>query len=429
MQKTKFVKLMQQEMVVALGCTDPVSISYVSAIANKYAGGKELKRITVSLSLAVLKNATSVIIPGTTKCGIAMAAALGVVCGDPEKQLQVLENLESKDVDNAEKIINAGMINVKQTDNNAILYVEVEVETDSGTAKAIVKDDYNNLVYVEKNGEIIIDKMKSVEQDNEEHIENKYDLNDIWEFIKTADVETDLVHVKKTIELNSEIARVGLENEVGLQVGKTLMENMEKGIKEKNMANMAICYASAGADARMSGSPTSVMSNSGSGNQGITATMSVVAAAKYLGVNKETQIRAVALSNLVSIYIKRYVGRVSVICGATTAAMGASAGMVYLLGGNKQQVEYTIKNMLGNITGMLCDGAKTGCALKVATALQAAEQSAYLAMKDIAIQPTDGVIGKSLEKSLENLEKISKDIYMIVNQSITDIMFEKEMSI
>ncbi len=425
MNKKRFIALMEKEMVVALGCTDPVCIAFITAAAKSYAGDGKLKQLNLKLSAHILKSVTAVTIPGTQHCGSAMSAALGYVCGDADKALQVLEGVTQQDIEKAKEIISAGLITVSECDKNVRLYAEAEVITEQASAKVAIANDYTNIVYIEKDGQIIKNELDNIEEADANELQIDYDLEDIWDFALSADIDEDLKHVKKSIELNQNIAEIGLAGDYGLKVGKTIIDYMKKS-EEKSMISHVTGFASAGTDARMAGSPISVMSNSGSGNQGITATASIVAAGQFLNASDEQILRAATISNLVAIYIKHYLGRVSVLCGASIAATGASCGILYLLGGNVKQAEYAIKNMLGNVTGIVCDGAKQGCSLKVATSLQAAVQSAYLAKNDIVVKDTDGIIADTLPKTLVNLGRFSKDLYDPATKSIADIMFAKE---
>jgi L-cysteine desulfidase len=425
-KKECMVDLMNKEMVVALGCTDPVSISYASAMARKYLPEDEITKITVTLSISVIKSAMSVIIPGTSVCGVPMAAVLGALYGDADKKLEVLKGINDSHVLRAKELIDNGVCVVKEAKHSTLLYVEVEIETCSGDkAKVVIEDDYLNVVYIELNDNVIFSCGKKDEFCEIKCNEQTYDIDLIWEFINIADVDSELWHVKESIELNERIALEGLEKPYGLKVGRTMMDNIENGILDKSLTNIAISWTAAGADARMAGAPMPVMSNSGSGNQGITATMPVVAVANALGADEEKKIRAVALSNLATIYIKQFFGRISVICGVTVAAAGASCGIAYLLGGELRQVKSAIQNMMGNVTGMLCDGAKVGCALKVSTCVQAAVQAALLAVNGIEIKDTDGIIGGCVKETLKNLGKLSEDSSSVLNKTIVDIMINK----
>lgn len=420
------IDIMNKEMVVALGCTDPVSISYAAAMARSYAAEGDIKKISIILSISVIKSAASVIIPGTNVCGVPMAATLGALYGDAEKKLEVLKGINNSHVPKAKELIDAGVCDVKEAQNSTPLYVEVMLENSCGdTARVIIEDDYSNIIFIEKNHNVVINRDKNSKCSTANKNDNFLDLEKIWDFINTADVEKELWHVKESIELNEKIALEGLEKPYGLKVGKTMMENMTNGLLDKSISNVAISWTAAGADARMAGSPMPVMSNSGSGNQGITATIPVVAVANVMEIDEDTKLRAVALSNLATIYIKQFFGRISVICGVTVAAAGASCGITYLLGGELKEVQSAIQNMMGNVTGMLCDGAKVGCALKVSTCVQAATQAALLAVNGIEIKDTDGIIGGCVKETLNNLRKLSKDSSSVLNNTIVDIMINK----
>ncbi len=426
MDKKHMIDIMNKEMVVALGCTDPISISYAAAVARHYARSGDIQHIKVRLSLSVIKNAASVIIPGTSVCGVPMAAILGALYGDPDGKLEVLKGINPSCVPKAQTLLDQGVCTVEEAKNGIQLYVEVTiVTTEVDEAKVALANDYTNVVLIEHNGELVKNETCEPCTRCPDGSQSTLCLDSIWEFINTADVETDLSHVADSIKLNECIACEGLEHPYGLKVGKTLKENMDSGILEKNLMNIAVSWTAAGADARMAGCCMPVMSCSGSGNQGITATMPVVAIANALEAGEEKKLRAVALSNLVTIYIKEFFGRISVLCGASMAAAGASCGIVYLLGGGLTEMRSAIQNMIGNVTGVICDGAKVGCALKVSTCVQAAVQAALLAMKGIEIKDTDGIIGHSVEDTLRNLAKVSKDSSGVLNQTIVNIMISK----
>ena len=425
MDKKQIVDIMNREMVVALGCTDPVSISYASAVARHYAKSGEIAKVHVRLSLSVIKNAASVIIPGTHSCGVPMAAILGALYGNPDGKLEVLKGIDQSCVPQAKALLDRGICTVEEAKNGIQLYVEVTILTTEGDeAKVALANDYTNIVLIEYNGETL--KNSDCQCANcAEGCKPTLCLDSIWDFVQEADAAVDLSRVADSIKLNECIACEGMAHPYGLKVGKTLKENMDCGVLEKNLMNIAVSWAAAGADARMAGCCMPVMSNSGSGNQGITATMPVVAVANAMEVSEDKKLRAVALSNLVTIYIKEFFGRISVLCGASMAATGASCGIVYLLGGGLKEMRSSIQNMIGNVTGVICDGAKVGCALKISTCVQAAVQSALLAMQGIEIKDTDGIIGCHVEDTLRNLAKVSKDSSGVLNQTIVNIMINK----
>jgi len=426
MNKQKIKDIMEKEMVVALGCTDPVAISYAAAAARKLAPNGKITGITAKLSKSIIKSAASVKIPGTSVNGVKMAAALGALFGDSDKKLEVLEGINDSNVEIARKFLNENECTVSEIDNEILLYLEIILKTEKDTARTILIDDYSNWVYAELNGDVIFDRSVKETPAEVDKIEVDLSIEEIWEFINNGDMDTDFEIPKKSILLNENICREGLNNKYGLQVGRTMRANSESCDNKIDIMTYAVALTAAGADARMAGSPIAVMSNSGSGNQGITATIPVVAVAEKLDLDEEIKIRAVALSNLITIYAKEYFGRISALCGANIAAMGASCGVVYLLGGGIEKIKSAIQNMAGNVTGMFCDGAKAGCALKVSTSVQAAMQSAFLAIDGIMIEESDGIIEKNVVDTLKNIGKMSSGCSYMINNMIVDIMIHKQ---
>lgn len=426
MNKQKILDIMERELVVALGCTDPVAISYAAAAARKLAPNGNVKSITAKLSKSIIKSAASVKIPGTNVNGVKMAAVLGALFGNSDKKLEVLEGIDESSVDKARQFLKENECNVMEIDNDILLYLEIILKTEKDTARTILLDDYSNWVFAELNGKVIFDRSAKVTPADVDQIQADLSLEEIWEFINKGDIKTDFEIPKRSILLNENICREGLANKYGLQVGRTLRDGSDESNTKSGIMNYAVALTAAGADARMAGSPMPVMSNSGSGNQGITATVPVVAVAEKLDLDEEIKIRAVALSNLVTIYAKEYFGRISALCGANIAAMGASCGVVYLLGGRIEKLKSAIQNMAGNVTGMFCDGAKAGCALKVSTSVQAAMQAAYLAIDGIMIEESDGIIEKDVDDTLKNIGRMSSGCSYMINNMIVDIMIHKQ---
>ena len=426
MDKNKIIRIMNKEMVIALGCTDPIAISYAASAAKKLIRKGDIESISIYLSKSIIKSAASVIIPGTNESGIKMAAVLGALFGDSDKKLEVLEGINENHVKIAKNFLRSKECIVSEVNNDIMLYLEVVIKTSKDTSRVILIDDYSNWVYAELNKKIVFDKRTNNKIKDANEIDSSLSLKEIWDFITLADINDGFEVVKKSILLNESIANEGLIHEYGLQVGKTLKDRIENEQFIKDMTNYAVSLTAAGTDARMAGVPMPVMSNTGSGNQGITATMPVVATAKVLNVDNEKRLRAVALSNLITIYAKEYFGRISALCGVTIAATGASCGVTYLLGGGFKEIESAIQNMAGNITGMFCDGAKAGCALKVSTSVQSAMQAAYLAIKGINIKETDGIIEHNVDDTLKNIGKISTECSYLINDMIVDIMMHKK---
>jgi L-cysteine desulfidase len=419
-----FLDLLDKELVVALGCTEPIAIAYVAALAKNHSKAENITEVQVAASGNIIKNAMAVTIPGTTECGIAFATALGIVAGDADKKLEVLSGVTNEQVELAKKMVASNLISVSVADTAKKLYVQVIVRTGKKYAKVVLADEHTGVVLIEVDGQIVWQK-DAIEDVNREAEGDVLNLEMVWQFVRQVETEK-LELVKKSIMLNKQAGIDGLEQDYGLRVGKTLREGIDKGYFSDDLAICAMALAAAGSDARMAGGVLPVMSNSGSGNQGLCATLPVVAIGEKLEVDDEKMLRAVALSHLITIYIKARFGRLSALCGAAIAGTGASCGIVYLLGGELTQVKYTIQNMLGNVTGMLCDGAKAGCAMKVSTCVNAAVQSAIMAMERRCIQATDGIIEIDVEHSINNLCRLANQGSLEADRIILDIMLNKK---
>lgn len=422
---TNFLELLSRELVVALGCTEPIAVAYAAALAREHVRGSDVVAVDVSVSGNVVKNAMAVTIPGTGHCGVDMAAALGVVAGDAAKNLEVLSGIGERDVQAAEDLVKRGIVNVKVAESGKKLYIEVNIRTADSCAKAVVADEHTRIDLVEVDGRVINRAEDGGPQTDESAELSFLSIDSIWDFVQRAD-SRDLDIVRRSIDLNGAIAAEGLRNPYGLQVGRMIRDNVAQKILGDDIVNHATALTAAAADARMAGCPLPVVSNSGSGNQGISATVPVLAVGIRLEASEEAILRAVTLSHLIAIFIKAKFGRLSALCGATVSGTGAACGIAYLLGGGVAAVKMAIQNMLGNVTGMLCDGAKPGCALKVATCTNAAAQSALLAVRGFGIKPTDGIIETSPVHSIDNLCRIGNQGTIEMEKIILDIMLNKQ---
>ncbi|KLU66091.1 serine dehydratase alpha chain [Desulfosporosinus acididurans] len=426
MYDVEFLGLLEKELVVTLGCTEPMAIAFAAALAKTYVKG-EVTSINVFASANIIKNAMSVTIPGTKNSGVNLAAALGVIAGNSTKGLEVLEGLSSLDVEKARSMIREERVTVEVAETSKKLYIEVILATSESFARVIVADEHTRVALIEVDGQTILNTLAEEGKDDNEETEYSFlSLDSIWDFVQAVNPE-DLTIIKKAIELNKTIGLEGLFNEYGLQVGKTIKENIRKGLFADDLITRAMALTAGASDARMSGCPLPVMGNSGSGNQGISATLPVVAVGEKLGAAEDQLIRAVALSNLIAIYIKTKIGRLSALCGATASGSGASCGITYLLGGGKNEIQRAIQNMQGNVAGMFCDGAKAGCALKLSTCTSTAVQSAIMAMEGLAIQSTDGIIEQTAEQTIANLGRLATQGTKEVDRIILDIMVNKKV--
>lgn len=424
MEKNKIEAILEKELVIALGCTEPVAIALAAATAKSYAKGK-IEEIVLKASGNIIKNAKSVGIPGMTSSGLDFSVALGAVAGDPTKQLEVLDGLTFEDEQSALKLIEDGKVSSAQANTPKRLYIEVTIKTNQGTSKVVISDNHSNITLIEVDGKVVFTggcENIGFQSDEEELV--TLTIDEIVDFVQKVDIN-NLSLVKKSIVLNRIIGNEGLSGDYGLKVGKTIKENVKKGILSDDIATAAMSLAAAGSDARMAGSTLPVMANTGSGNQGIAVTLPVVAVAEKLQVSEEEMIRAVALSHLITIHIKSKFGRLSALCGVTAAGMGASGAIVYLLGGHLQQIKAAIQNTIGNVSGMICDGAKAGCAMKVSTCSNVAVQSALLALNNQEIKSTDGFIHDDVEKSIESFCRLGNEGTRHTDEIILKLMMEK----
>lgn len=418
----EFIKIVKKEVVPALGCTEPIAVALAAAKAREVLK-VDPERTEVYVSANIYKNGMGVGIPGTGMVGLDIAAALGVVGGNSEEKLEVLKAITKEDISKSKELVDNNEICVKPKDVPNKLYVEAVCINKNHVARVVIKDMHSNIVLVQLNDEILFEAGNKEEKSEvkNEAVQPTLTVEKIYDFALNADFE-DIEFILEGAKLNKAISKEGLKEEYGLKVGKTIFENMEKGLLGDDIQNYAMAITAAASDARMAGSMLSVMSNSGSGNQGITVMLPVVAVAEKIDCDDEKLARALILSNLVAIHIKTYLGRLSALCGCVVASAGASCGITYLLGGNLENVIYSIKNMVGNITGMICDGAKTGCALKVSTGVSAAVQAALLAINNIEISDKDGIIHKDIERTIQNIADIGTKGMAETDKLILDIM-------
>ena len=419
-----YIDAFNSEVVPALGCTEPIAVALAAATSTKLLGGK-IERAEIALSGNIIKNGLGVGIPGTGMVGLPIAAALGITGGDPAKELEVLSDVTPEEIEEAKKMVREEKIAITLKEQVDKLYIEAACFSGKNCARTLICGSHTNIVLTELNGKIVSQKSCnafSFDKESEEKTQEYHmTVEGIWNFINKVPLEK-IRYVLDGAEMNKRIALEGLSGDYGLRVGKTLRLNVKKGILCDDLANWAMALTAAASDARMAGCTLPVMSNSGSGNQGITVMMPIVATAERLGASEEKLIRALYLGNLIAIHLKEFMSKLSALCGTVTASTGASCGIVYLMGGGLPQINYAIKNMIGNISGMICDGAKAGCALKVSTTINAALQSALLAIENIEISETDGIIERDIEKTIKNLATVASEGMEKTDQVILDIM-------
>ena len=423
-EREQIIALINREVVPAIGCTEPIAVALCVARATEALGCKP-ERIKALLSANILKNAMGVGIPGTGMIGLPIAIALGALIGKSEYQLEVLKDSTPEAVEEGKKLIDAQAIDIAlKIGIEEKLYIEIICEAQGKKATAIISGGHTHFVYVANDEEVFLNE-QAVASSNVSTEDIHLTLRKVYDFAMTAPLE-EIKFILETRNLNKKAAERSFKGNYGHQLGKTLnSQNINLMIGDNTFTHI-LSYTSAACDARMAGAMIPVMSNSGSGNQGITATLPVVVYAEDHKKTEEELIRALTLSHLTVIYIKQSLGRLSALCGCVVAATGSSCGITYLMGGGYEQVSYAVKNMIANITGMICDGAKPSCALKLASGVSTAVLSAVLAMEDKCVTSVEGIIDDDVDQSIRNLTLIGSQGMNETDKLVLDIMTHKQ---
>lgn len=426
----RIITLIQREVVPATGCTEPVAVALAAAQAASLMQQRPT-RVEVLLSPNMLKNAMGVGIPGTGMIGLPIAIALGIVVADPTMQLKVLDGITPDMLADAKAIVDSKIIHVavKQGDVDK-LYIEVNLKAEAEMAATIIEQIHTNIIYAAHNGHAVIDNRLPVEG-NSAAEPSGTDADIVLSFEKVYDfaMNTPLEEIEFILEaarLNRAASEVSMRGNYGHAVGRMIQGPLGQRYLGDSSLTRMLTYTSSACDARMDGAPVTVMSNSGSGNQGITATLPVFSFAEDEKAGHERTVRALVLSNLMVIYIKQKLGRLSALCGCVVAATGSSCGITYLMGGTKEQISFAIKNMIGNITGMLCDGAKPSCSMKVSSGVSTAMFSALLAMEQKVVTSSEGIVDEDVDKSIDNLTSIGRDGMNATDALVLNIMTSKK---
>lgn len=419
-----YLRTLKKEVVPSEGCTEPIAIAYAASIAAEHLKG-EIREVNIYLSKNVIKNALGVGIPGTGGVGIEIAAALGISIQKSYKKLTILSNFTEDELKKAKEIVDENIINIKQKNTNKALYIEVELLSETSKSKVIIEDTHTNVTLIECDDEIIMDNNSEVSEDLEEDYK-LFKIADIYNFAKEADFD-DIKFILESAKMNEKVSEEGLKGDYGLQVGSKIIEKGNFNLFSNDASNKIIAASAAASDARMDGCAMPIMTTAGSGNQGIACSIPVAQTARLLDKSEEELARALVLSNLVTIRIKKHMGRLSPLCGAGIAgATGASCGITYLLGGDLENINYCINNMISDLSGMICDGAKETCALKIATGTNAAIQCANLAINGISATANDGIVAKDVEETIESIETLIQNGFKNVDDTILNIMLEKK---
>lgn len=429
-ERTSIIALIKQEVIPAIGCTEPIAVALCVAKATEILGCKP-HRIEAHLSANILKNAMGVGIPGTGMIGLPIAIALGALIGKSEYGLEVLKECTPDAVEAGKRMIADEAISIKLKEGiTEKLYIEITAfgatSTSSCTqsATAIIAGGHTNFIYLSHNGEVLLDApLKSTAEQNGN--KTALTLKKVYDFATTAPLE-EIEFILESQRLNKAAAETSFKGRYGHQLGRTLKESTrEMSILGNNTFSKILSYTTAACDARMAGVMVPVMSNSGSGNQGITATLPITIYAEENNKSREELIRALTLSHLTVIYIKQSLGRLSALCGCVVAATGSSCGITYLMGGGYNQISFAVQNMIATLTGMVCDGAKPSCSLKIASGVSTSLLSAILAMEEKCVSSVEGIIDNDVDKSILNLTRIGSESMNETDHAVLDIMTHK----
>lgn len=423
--KSQIISLIHREVIPAIGCTEPIAVALAAAKAAETLG-RIPEEIEVCLSANILKNAMGVGIPGTGMVGLPIAIALGSVIGKSGYGLEVLRDLTPEGLEAGKAMVERKCIHIALKENVDKLYIEIIAKAAGEFSKVIICHQHTHIVYIEKNGEVLTD-LRVSGADAESACEEKdvpLSFSTVYEFATEMPID-EIRFILKTAELNRKAAQASLEGNYGHTVSKTVSGAYGRKYMGDSAYTHMLVLTAAACDARMDGAMIPVMSNSGSGNQGIAATLPVLSFAEDIQCSEEQLIRALMLSHLMVIYIKQSLGRLSALCGCVVAATGASCGITWLMGGSKTQISYAIKNMIGNITGMICDGAKPSCAMKVSSGVSTAMLSALMAMENKVVTSVEGIIDEDVDQTIANLTSIGSKGMEATDKLVLDIMTGK----
>lgn len=423
--RQQIISLVKQEVVPAIGCTEPIAVALCVAKATELLGSQP-ESISVKLSGNMLKNAMGVGIPGTGMVGLPIAIALGALVGKSEYQLEVLRDVTPQAVGKGKEYIDGNHIKVSLKEGECDkLYIEVTTIAAGNTSTAIIAGDHTRFVYLAKNGEELLNASQAQSSgDGEQAHATWLTLKMVYDFATTAPLE-EIEFINEARRLNENAAKLSLLGNYGHELGKTLSRPLGRGIMGDSMFSHILSATSSACDARMAGAMIPVMSNSGSGNQGIAATMPVVVFAEENHNTEEELTRALILSHLTAIYIKQSLGKLSALCGCVVASTGSSCGITYLMGGSYEQVTFSVKNMIANLAGMVCDGAKPSCALKVSSGVSTAVLSAMLAIQNKHVSSVEGIVEDDVDRTIHNMTRMGAEGMNETDRMVLEIMTNK----
>ena len=413
----KYVAILKEELIPAMGCTEPIALAYAAAKAREVLGALPDK-VAIGASGSIIKNVKSVIVPNTDHLrGIPAAATAGIVAGKAEKELEVISEVSKEQIEQMKTFLDTVDISVEHVDYGVTFDILVDVWKGTDHAKVRIANFHTNIVHIEKNGEILLDI--PVEDDSDKGLTDRslLDVESIWDFITTVDIKDIHDLLKRQIECNTAIAEEGLRGNYGANIGKVLLKTYGNDVRTRAKA-----MAAAGSDARMNGCELPVIINAGSGNQGMTCSLPLLEYAKEYQIEEETLYRALALSNLIAIHQKTGIGRLSAYCGAVTAGAAAGAGIAYICGGGYKEVVHTVVNALAIVSGMICDGAKASCAAKIAASVDAGILGYHMYLNGQQFYAGDGIVTKGVEATISNVGRLGKEGMRETNEEVIKMM-------
>lgn len=420
--KEVYLQKLKKEFVPAAGCTEPASIALAAAKASETLNAIP-DRVEIKVSGNVFKNVMGVGIPGSTLVGMPISAALGALGGQSKNGLEIFTHISKAVAEEAKNFVSDRKVQIHMVHDVPKLHVECISYSGDDMSRVIIQDRHENIILVERNGEVIFTKEI---KNTEETVEGQegWSIQSIYNFIENIEI-SELQFLHQGVELNRKIAEEGLRGHYGLQVGKSMLINIEKGMLSEDIINKSVMMAAAASDARMAGCPMPVMSNCGSGNQGMSLTLPIMVAAEKLKVDEDTMLRALGLGLLVSIHMKSFVGQLSALCGVLLSTSGAACGITYMMGGKLSHLNSTLKNMTGTVTGMICDGANSSCAQKISASVSAGIQSSLLAMNSQCLNGMDGIIDEDVEETIRNIGLLATEGMQITDDVILKTMVGK----
>lgn len=417
----KVLKILEEEIVAAEGCTEPIALSYAAAKAKRILGTIPNK-VDIFLSGNIIKNVKSVTIPNSDgMVGIEAAIAMGLIAGDDRKELMVISDVTSEQVKEVKEFLDKDIIKTHVHPGDIKLYIRLEISNDIDNVVLEIKHTHTNVTQIQKNGKVLLSQVCNDGDFNSSLTDRKVlSVKFIYDLAKIIDIDLIRPIFQKVVNYNSAIAEEGLKGKYGVNIGKMILENIEKGIYGNDVRNKAASYASAGSDARMSGCALPVMTTSGSGNQGMTASLPIIKFAAEKNLSGEELIRGLFVSHLITIHVKTNVGRLSAYCGAICAAAGVAASLTYLHGGSYEMVCAAITNILGNLSGVICDGAKASCAMKISSGIYSAFDATMLALNKDVLKSGDGIVGVDIEETIRNVGELAQSGMKGTDETILD---------